>query len=151
MKIGMIASSGGHWEELLQIQEVTKGNGDFYVTERGGQSEDCRFTKLYLFKQINRKEKYFAFHFIWIMIRSFWILMKEKPDVIITTGALLSFPFCIGAKMLGKKVIFIESFARVNNKSLTGKLVYRFADLFIVQWESLLKCYPNAEYTGGIF
>ena len=78
------------------------------------------------------------------------IIEKEKPDVIITTGALLSFPFCfIGRKK--SKIIYIESFARVNNKSLTGKLIYPFADLFIVQWKSMLKYYPKAKYTGGIF
>ena len=78
-------------------------------------------------------------------------MRKEQPDVVITTGALLAFPFCLLAKLMGKKVVYIESFARVYDKSLTGKLVYPFADLFIVQWESMLKCYPKAVYTGGIF
>ena len=77
--------------------------------------------------------------------------MQEKPEVIITTGALIAFPFCLIGKLKKTKVIYIESFARVNNKSLTGKLVYPFADLFIVQWESMLELYPKAKYTGGIF
>lgn len=79
------------------------------------------------------------------------ILKKEKPDFVITTGALIAFPFCIFAKLRGTKIIYIESFARVNNQSLTGKLVYPFADLFLVQWEPLLKFYPKAKYVGGIF
>ena len=78
-------------------------------------------------------------------------MKAEKPDFIITTGALIAFPFCVFAKMRSVKVIYIESFARVNNQSLTGKLVYPLADLFLVQWESLLKLYPKAKYVGGIF
>lgn len=151
MKVGLVASSGGHWEELMQILDAVDGYEVFFVTEKGGQSEDCNFENLYLFEQINRKEKLFALHFIYLFVRAFCILLKEKADVIITTGALLSFPFCVAAKILAKKVVYIESFARVNDRSLTGKLVYKFADLFIVQWKSMLEYYPNATYTGGIF
>ena len=77
--------------------------------------------------------------------------MREKPDVIVTTGALIVFPFCLYAKLMGTKVIYIETFARVNDRSLTGRLVYPLADLFLVQWESLLELYPKAKYVGGIF
>ena len=82
---------------------------------------------------------------------AFRIIKKEKPDVIITTGALIAFPFCVIGKIMRKKIIYIESFARVNGKSLTGKLVYPFADLFLVQWESMLDVYPKSKYVGGIF
>ena len=64
---------------------------------------------------------------------------------------MVSFPFCLVGKLKRKKIIYIESFARVDKKSLTGRLVYPFADLFLVQWEPMLKCYPKAEYVGGIF
>ena len=52
---------------------------------------------------------------------------------------------------MGKKVIYIESFARVDEPSLTGKLMYHVADLFIVQWKEMMEFYPNAVYGGGIF
>jgi UDP-N-acetylglucosamine:LPS N-acetylglucosamine transferase len=77
--------------------------------------------------------------------------MKEKPDCIISTGALITYPICLLGKMMGKKIIYIESFARVDRPSLTGKFMYKVADLFIVQWEELLKHYPKAVHTGGIF
>jgi UDP-N-acetylglucosamine:LPS N-acetylglucosamine transferase len=79
------------------------------------------------------------------------IMLREKPDFIVTTGALISFPFCIYAKLMRAKIIYIETFARVNDRSLTGRLVYPMADLFLVQWESLLELYPKAKYVGGIF
>ena len=78
-------------------------------------------------------------------------MVREKPDFVVTTGALISFPFCVYAKLMGAKVIYIETFARVKDRSLTGRLVYPIADLFLVQWESLLQFYPKAKYVGGIF
>ena len=150
-KICFVASSGGHWEEILCLREIADEHESFFVTEKSGRSDECNLSDVYLLSQINRREKLFIFHFLWIFIRAMQILFKEKPDVVITTGALVSYPFCLVAKLMRKKVVYIESFARVNEKSLTGKLVYPFADLFIVQWESMLKCYPNAVYGGGIF
>ena len=55
------------------------------------------------------------------------------------------------AKILGSKIIYIETFANITTKTITGKLVYKFADLFIVQWKSMLELYPNAKYGGWIF
>ena len=121
------------------------------VTEKGEQFFGKEMPNTYYLNQINRKEKGFIINFIKLFAKASKILRKEKPDVVITTGALVAFPFCLLAKLARKKVVYIESFARVNEKSLTGKLVYPFADLFIVQWETMLKCYPKAIYTGGIF
>lgn len=150
-KICFVSSSGGHWEELMCLREIALENYSFFVTEEGGQVEDCGFENVRTLKQINRKEKGFLIHFLKLFFETFKILKEEKPDVVITTGALIAFPFCLCAKLNGKKVVYIESFARVHGKSITGRLVYPFADLFIVQWESMLKCYPKAIYGGGIF
>ena len=150
MKICFVSSSGGHWEELLCLRKIAEDNDSFFVTEQGSQAEDFKGYKLYTLPQINRKEKGFLKKLFRLFCEAKKIINNEKPDVIITTGALLSFPFCfIGRKK--SKIIYVESFARVNKKSLTGRLVYPFADLFIVQWESMLKYYPKAKYTGGIF
>ncbi len=80
-------------------------------------------------------------------------MCKEKPDVIISTGALATVPFCIAGKLMKKKVIYIESFARVDSPSLTGKIMYKLklADLFIVQWVEMLQFFPKAVVGGRIF
>ena len=78
-------------------------------------------------------------------------MLQEKPDGVISTGELATFPICVLAKLFRKKVIYIESFARVDEPSLTGRLMYKVADLFIVQWEEMKEFYPNAVYGGGIF
>ena len=151
MKACFVASSGGHWEELMCIKAIAEEHDSFYVTEEGGQARDSSLKKLYLLPQINRRQKDFAWRFARLLVSAGRIMRKEKPDFVITTGALIAFPFCLYAKLMGAKVIYIESFARVNDRSLTGKLVYPFADLFLVQWESLLELYPKAKYVGGIF
>lgn len=63
--------------------------------------------------------------------------MREKPDVILTTGAAVAIPMCVIGKLFRKKVIYIESFARMTTPNKTGLLIYKFADLFIIQWEAL--------------
>jgi UDP-N-acetylglucosamine:LPS N-acetylglucosamine transferase len=80
------------------------------------------------------------------------ILRKERPNVVITTGAGVAVPVCLIAKYLfGAKIIFIESFSRIFEPSQTGRLLYNFADLFIVQWDSLMEKYgPKAVYGGTI-
>ncbi|MCD8110783.1 MAG: polysaccharide biosynthesis protein [Oscillospiraceae bacterium] len=150
-KICFVSSSGGHWEELMCLKPLAENYDSVFVTEKGGQALDSKLNKLYEVDQINRKEKFFITKFLRLFIRAFRILRRENPDFIITTGALAAFPFCLWGKLLHKKVIYIESFARVEGKSLTGKLVYPFADLFIVQWPDMLKFYPQAVYVGGIF
>lgn len=151
IKICFTASSGGHLEELACLSEIETDYDSFLVTESGSFNELKFGQNTYYVKQINRKEFNFIIKFLVLFIRAITIINKEKPHVIISTGALATYPFCLVGKILGKKIIYVESFARVDNPSLTGKLVYKFADLFIVQWEELLKYYPKAVYTGGIF
>ncbi|MCK5494657.1 MAG: capsular biosynthesis protein, partial [Candidatus Omnitrophica bacterium] len=85
-------------------------------------------------------------------IKAIKILIKERPDVIISTGGgEIAVPFSYIGKLLGAKVIFIETLARITAPSGGGKLVYPVADLFLVQWESLLQKYGNkAKYWGKI-
>lgn len=151
MKACFVASSGGHWEELMCLKAIADEHNTFYVTEEGGQARDSSLQHIHLLPQINRRQRDFLWRFLKLMISAGKIMFREKPDFVVTTGALIAFPFCVYAKLMGAKVIYIESFARVNDRSLTGRLVYPLADLFLVQWESLLELYPKAKYVGGIF
>lgn len=79
------------------------------------------------------------------------VLRKERPDLIISTGAAVAVPFFYVGKLLGVKVIYVEIFDRIDRLTLTGKLVYPIADRFIVQWEELTVRYPKAICLGSIF
>lgn len=151
LKIAFIASSGGHLEEICRLEKVAEKYDNFLVTEKN-DFEVRKFGKRqYYVPQMNRKEKLFLFKFIRLFYQAYKILKREKPDIVITTGALIAYPFCVLEKMMHGKVIYIESFARVNKPSLTGKMVHRHADLFLVQWEDMLEYFPDAVLGGGIF
>lgn len=151
MKICFAASSGGHLEEISCLRPIAEKNDSFLVTEAAGQQETAWKERTYFLRQINRKEPLFVFHFIALFFRAWTILKRENPDCIISTGALMTYPFCLICKVKKKKIIYIESFARVDEKSLTGKLMEPIADLFLVQWEEMKELYPKATYAGGIF
>lgn len=154
MKIGFAASSGGHLEEIRCLREIAGGADSFLVTEQTESQADPGggFTKrTYYLPQINRKEKHFIRHFAVMLGDAAKILEAERPDILISTGALMAAPFCLIGKLRKIKIVYIESFARIDGPSLTGKIVYPIADLFIVQWEEMLRFYPKAQYQGGIF
>lgn len=151
LKICFTASSGGHLEEISRLDIIENKYNSFLITEKNSFNELKFCDKIYYLPQINRKEMIFIFKFIYIFFKSLKIFLHEKPNIIISTGALSTVPICIISKIFRKKIIYIESFARCNKPSLTGKIMYKFADIFIVQWEEMLEFFPKAIYGGGIF
>lgn len=151
-KICLVSSSGGHFEQLLMLKELNKKYDCFIVTEKTKYNKNDKKIKYFL-NQINRKEILFPIIFLRIFFKSLYILFKEKPDVIISTGVLSTIPMLFFGHLLKKKVIYIESFAKINSPTLTGKLVYKkhWADRFYVQWETMKKFYPDAICLGGIY
>lgn len=148
-KICLIASSGGHYEQVLMLKQLEKTFDIYYVTEKTEYNGNEKNT--YYLKQINRREKFFILNMIQVVFQSWRILKKENPDIIISTGALAVIPTFLIGKIFRKKLIFIESFAKVNSQTLTGKLIYKFADVFFVQWEEMKEFYPEAFYNGSIY
>jgi len=76
--------------------------------------------------------------------------LKEKPDLIISTGAGVAIPTCFLGWLFRKRVIFIEDWCRINKPSFSGRMIYPLANLFFVQWEQLLRYYPKAIYKGPL-
>ncbi|WP_270496575.1 PssD/Cps14F family polysaccharide biosynthesis glycosyltransferase [Eisenbergiella porci] len=151
IKICFAASSGGHFEQLMMLKPLMKKYDSFVLTEKTLYRASTKDTKTYYVSQINRREKLFPLKMLWIAFQSLWLFVKERPDVIICTGVLAMIPMCLIMKMFGKKLIYIESFAKVTSPTLTGKLLYKYADQFYVQWESMKEFYPNALCLGGIY
>ena len=150
-KVCFIASSGGHLEQLMMLKPLMKKYDSFIVTEKTNYSVSNLEFNTYYLHQVNRREKSFIFRMIGNSLKTLKILISERPDAVISTGALATIPMCLFGKIFGKKIIFIESFAKVNSQTLTGKLVYKFADQFYVQWDEMKKFYPNAICKGGIY
>lgn len=150
-KVCFIASSGGHYEQLMMLKDLMDKYDSFIITEKTKYSSSAKGRKTYLLKQVNRKEILFIYNMTINFFKSLWIFLKERPDIVISTGALAVIPMCLIAKMFRRKIIFIESFAKVTSPTLTGKFIYKFADRFYIQWEELRSVYKNAIYKGGVY
>ena len=150
-KICFAASSGGHFEQLLMLRPLMERYDSFVVTEKTAYAADVKGIRTYYMLQVNREEKSFLWKLLVNGVRSLRLFFREKPDVVICTGVLAMIPMCLICKLFGKKLIFIESFAKVTSPTLTGRLLYRFADQFYVQWPQMLEVYPDAIYVGGIY
>ncbi|MHC1724384.1 MAG: PssD/Cps14F family polysaccharide biosynthesis glycosyltransferase [Aminipila sp.] len=150
-KVCFAASSGGHYEQLMMLKPLMDKYSSFILTEKTQYTAETKGKKIYYLEQVNRREKSFVLRMIVNSVISFKIFIKEKPDAIICTGVLAMIPMCLLAKIFRKELIYIESFAKVTSATETGKLLYKFADQFYVQWEPMLKIFPNAIYKGGIY
>ena len=148
----MVASGGGHLMELMKLWPAVEGEDFYIVTEKNPASEGTikKYRHHYLLQQERRKWD-FAFKFAYNIIASLYFLLKERPVFIISTGAGAAYPTCQIGKMLGKKVIFLESFCRLKTPTKTAQMVYPFADYFLVQWEEMKKFFPKAEYHGTVY
>lgn len=148
MKICLVTSSGGHLTETLQILDAFDGDEIFFVTWTGSREDDVSaIAPAYFIEPYGTSP--------WRLMRSLpqvvQILLKEKPDAIVSLGAEIALPFFYLAKPLGIKTVFIESWCRIDGLSKTGKLVYPVADAFYVQWPQLLQhCGPKARYEGAV-
>lgn len=151
MKICFAASTGGHFEQLMMLRPLMEKHDSFILTEKTDYSVAKDTDRVYYLSQVNRKEKSWLFAMLANAFRSLGIFVKERPDAVICTGVLATIPMCLLCRLFGKKLIYIESFAKVTSPTETGKLMYKFAHRFYVQWESMLEIYPNAIYLGGIY
>ena len=149
LKICLVGSSGGHLTHLYMLKPFWKDKNRFWVTF---DKEDAR--------SLLKDEKMYPCYFptnrnIKNLIRNTFlairVLKKEKPDLIISSGAAVAVPFFYLGKMMGAKLIYIEVFDRIDKPTMTGKMVYPIVDKFIVQWEVMKKVYPKAVNFGSIF
>ena len=145
-KIGLICSAGGHYTEMLQLWETFEGYPKFLLTYREITTKDQQ--DAYYVENIFRG----PLAFIKGIAKTFMILLRERPDILFSTGSEIAAPaFYFGKLLFGTKLIYLGCSAQVYQPSLTGRFVYPITDLFLVQWEPLLKKYgPKAKYVGGL-
>lgn len=149
IKVCLVGSSGGHLTHLYMLNSFWKDMDRFWVTF---DKEDARSLlkdeKMYpCYYPTNRSIK----ALIKNTIIAWNVLHKEKPNLIISSGAAVAVPFFYLGKIMRAKLIYIEVFDRIDKPTLTGKLVYPITDEFIVQWDEQKKVYPKAINLGSIF
>ena len=149
MKICLVGSSGGHLTHLYMLKPFWQEHSRFWVTfDKADAKSILQGETMYpCYYPTNRNVKN--------LIRNTWVawkvLRREKPDLIISSGAAVAVPFFYLGKLFGIKTAYIEVFDRIDKSTLTGKLVYPVTDLFVVQWEEMKAVYPKAVNLGSIF
>lgn len=149
IKVCLVGSSGGHLTHLYMLKDFWKDKDRVWVT----------FNKMDANSILENEKKYYCYYptnrniknLIKNTFLAIKILRKERPDLIISSGAAVAVPFFYIGKLFGAKLIYIEVFDRIDKPTLSGKLVYPIVDKFIVQWEEMKKVYPKAINLGSIF
>jgi len=148
MKVLLVCSSGGHFLKMHSLRDAWKESEAVWVTF---PAADTRYL-------LRHEKVYWAYYptnrSIINLFRNFALalklVIKEKPAVVISTGAGVGVPFLFIGKLYGIKTIFIESLTRITSLSLSGKLVYPIVSHFIVQWPSLAEKYKKAVFRGQV-
>ena len=154
-KVLFISSTGGHLSEMMQLKDMFKRYDYHIITEKTKSN-------LGLLKEHPKKVNYlvygtkdhllsYPFKLLYNCFKSLFLYFKIHPDYIITTGVHTAGPMCLIGKIFGSRVIYIETFANIKTKTATGRLLYPFSDLFIVQWKSMKKLYPDSVDGGWIY
>lgn len=149
MKVCLIGSSGGHLTHLYMLKPFWQDKERFWVTfNKEDANSILEGEQVYhCYYPTNRSLKALL-----INTRLAWkVLRKERPDVIVSSGAAVAVPFFYLGKLFGMKTIYIEVFDRIDKPTMTGKMVYPVTDRFIVQWEEMKQVYKKAINLGSIF
>ena len=149
-KVCIPTSSGGHLTHMLLLMPVLKKASDrFWVTfDKEDANDRLKGERLYhCFYPTNLNIPNLIKN-TFLAIR---VLRKERPNLIISSGAAVAVPFFFIGKLMGAKAVYIEVFDRVDKPTLTGRLVRRVCDAFIVQWDEQLEVYPGSVNLGSIF
>lgn len=154
-KVMFISSTGGHLTQLLQLKELFKEYEYVLITEKTDVTKSMKSKYNMSFFPYGSRNQKLLYPFILLIncFMSLFYLIKYNPDVIVTTGANTAAAMCCLGKIFRKKVIYIESFAKNNSPTVTGRMIYKLHayTTFVVQWENMLKYYPKAECWGWIY
>ena len=146
MKICIVSSCGGHLTEVRRLKPAYEKYAHFYVLNDKAILPADMQGKTYFIAHSERDWKFFLN--LW---EAFQILRKERPQVILSTGAGPAVPFAIVGRLLfDTKVVFIETITSVHSASLTGRIMHRLAHRFFYQWKSLSDVFPKGEYDGPL-
>jgi beta-1,4-N-acetylglucosaminyltransferase len=148
VKLLLVCSSGGHLLLLHQLRPWWEKHDRSWVT----------FEKTDATSLLDGERIDWAYHptqrnipNLLRNLRLAWrVLRRDRPDVIVSTGAGVAFPFFVLAKPLGIKTAYVEAYERMDRASLTGRLCYPICDLMVLQWEEQRRFYPRGELVGAL-
>ena len=145
-KIMYLSSVGGHLDQLLKIANYINIENSIFIVNGRTDFDDIMIGKTIRITHAERNWKQ-----IINFIEALFYIGKYRPQFLLSTGASPAIPFSLVAKIIGTKIIFIESLSRVYSPSLSGKIMYYFSDYFYIQWSGLKKFFPKSLFYGNLF
>jgi UDP-N-acetylglucosamine:LPS N-acetylglucosamine transferase len=133
-KVIAISSAGGHWVQLMRLRPAFDGCDITYVTVNPAYRRDVGDAKFQVIPDGNRWNKVALLR---SMLGALWLLVKERPDVVITTGAAPGYFMVRLAKLVGARTVWIDSVANAETLSLSGQKAGKHVDLWLTQWPQL--------------
>ncbi len=148
MKVALVCSSGGHLAQLFALERWWAEHDRVWVT----------FDTPDAVALLAEERAIWAHHPTTRNLRKAWrnltlawrVLRRERPDVVVSSGAGVAVPFFVVAKLLGMRTVYVEVVDRVDSRTLTGRLVYPLTDLFCAQWAEQVRLYPRAVDIGAL-
>lgn len=134
--------------QLLKLADSWAGLETVYITTTEvPRNKLSKFGRIYVVGECNRQHPW---RVIKVLLRCIRIIFREKPDVVISTGAAVGCIVCFLQWVTGGKIVWIDSIANVEKLSLSGRMVRPIADLFLTQWPELTSRYDKVEYVGAV-
>jgi hypothetical protein len=145
-KVLAVASSGGHWVQLRRVTPAFAESEVVYVTVLDSYRSQVPDNKFYSVKDATRWNKV---GLVVLGLQLAWIILKERPDVVISTGAAPGYFAILLGRIFRAKTIWIDSMANIEELSMSGARVGRYADLWLTQWPHLARS-EGPHYAGGV-
>jgi beta-1,4-N-acetylglucosaminyltransferase len=148
MKILLVCTSGGHFSTMQSLKKFWSSHNRVWVTDRQSDTEVLKADEKVYWLPYQAPRNIFAF--LKGLYPAFQIILREKPDIVLSTGASISVNFGLISKLLGCRFIYVESVSRSEDLSLSGKIVYLLSEQFYVQWPNLTASYRKALFKGYV-
>jgi UDP-N-acetylglucosamine:LPS N-acetylglucosamine transferase len=144
-RILAVASSGGHWVQLRRLAPAFEGQDVAYLTTDAGHRSEVGAVRFYAVKDANRWNK---LGLLRCALQILWVVLRERPTVVVSTGAAPGYLAIRCARLLGARTVWIDSVANVEELSMSGRLASTTVDLCLTQWPHLAK--GRVRYMGAV-
>lgn len=148
MKAALVCSSGGHLAQLMALRPWWKHQDRLWITFETPDALSLLAAErvIWAYSPTTRNIPNLLRN-----LRLAWkVLRAHRPDVVISDGAGVAFPFFLVARALGIKRVYVEVYDRLDSRTLTGRLCYPLSDLFLLQWEEQKRLYPRGIVIGRL-
>ncbi len=146
-RILAVASGGGHWVQLLRMMPAFDGQELVFASTMSSVKSDVGNRRFYQVADANRRR---PISLVRLMAKMVWIMAKERPDYVISTGAAPGFMSMLFGKLFGAQTIWVDSIANVDRLSMSGRMAGKIANLWLTQWPQLAKPEHGPFFAGAV-